>query len=158
MQIKIPKITIIILLTISIFSFNISNLRSEDYHQEKAQLLESIGVFSSSNLYLVYLSLSLINESIVNDIQLEGYEEILKSIENINQLTEDNLKKIKKNVALSENDLRFINDIENACKILKEDASLLNRYIKSGNESDYDIFYAKHSEAGKYLERIFNTK
>ncbi len=152
------KILISLILSVSIICIYTNDAESADHYEEKAQLLESIGVFSSSNLYLVYLSLSLINENIVNDFQLEGYGEILDSIENINKLTEDNLKKIKKDVTLSDNDKEFIGQIENACIILKEDASLLNRYLKSGKESDYDLFYAKHNEAGKYLETLFTNK
>ena len=131
---------------------------SADCNEEKSQLLESIGVFSSSNLFLVYVSLSLINENIVNEFQLDGYEEILKSIENINQLNEDNLKVIKKDVTLSENDLEFIIKIERACVLLKEDATLLKRYLNTNSESDYKLFFAKHSEASKYLEELFNNK
>jgi hypothetical protein len=158
MKKQIKKIIIPIILIACFAVMNFNQVKAVDLHQEKAQLLESIGVFSSSNLYLVYLSLSLINENIVNDMQLEGYEEILDSIENINQLTEDNLKKIRKNVTLSDSDIEFIDSIEKACITLKEDASLLNSYLKSGKESDYELFYAKHTEAGKYLEKLFNNK
>jgi hypothetical protein len=153
------KKTILPLILIAFFAvIPFNQAKAVDLQQEKAQLLESIGVFSSSNLYLVYLSLSLINENIVNDLQLQGYDEILDSVENINQLTEDNLKKIRKNVTLSESDLEFIDNIEKACIALKEDASLLNRYLKSEKESDYELFFAKHTEAGKYLEKLFNNK
>lgn len=158
MKILFSKICIVVLLSISFFSIASQKAISLDYNEEKSQLLESIGVFSSSNLFLVYLSLSLINENISNDFQLEGYEDILQSIENINQLTEDNLKKIKQDVALSENDIDFIDKIENACTILKEDTTLLNRYLKTQKESDYNLFFSKHAEAGKYLEKLFNNQ
>jgi hypothetical protein len=155
-QIKKIIMPLLLIACFAVISFN--QAKAVDLQLEKAQLLESIGVFSSSNLYLVYLSLSLINENIVNDLQIEGYEEILDSIENINQLTEDNLKKIRKSITLSESDIEFIDNIEKACITLKEDASLLNRFLKSGKESDYELFYAKHTEAGKYLEKLFNNK
>lgn len=158
MKLLLSKIIMLLFLAAGISFFSPSEALSRDCCEEKEQLLESIGVFSSSNLYLVYLSLSLINENIVNDFQLEGYEEILKSIENINHLTEENLKKIKKDVMLSENDMKFIDQIETACVMLKEDASLLKRYLKSGKEADYDLFFAKHTEAGKFLEKLFNNK
>jgi len=158
MKKQIKRIILPLILIACFTAINFNHLKAVDLQQEKAQLLESIGVFSSSNLYLVYLSLSLINENIVNDTQLEGYEEILDSIESINKLTEDNLKKIRKNVALSDSDIEFIDSIEKACITLKEDASLLNRYLKSDKESDYELFFAKHTEAGKYLEKLFNNK
>jgi len=149
-------LTVILILSFVIVSNN--EAQAVDLQQEKAQLLESIGVLSSSNLYLVYLSLSLINENIVNHLQLDGYQDILDSIENINQLTEENLKKIRNNVSLSDTDIDFIDNIEKACVILKEDSSLLNRYLKSKKESDYELFFSKHTEAGKYLEILFNNK
>ena len=123
--------------------------------KEKQLLLESLGSSGSSNLFLSYLSLSLIEREVQLSEDTSGLDEILQSIIKLCEIAKDNFSDIKKNIILSQQDVDFINSIDYAYSLVKEDAILLKNYINTLAESDQKLFKVKHKQAGDYLNDMF---
>ena len=124
-------------------------------NEERIIALETVGTLSSSNLYLAYLSLTLIKKNIDNGFFDKQFREIMDPVEHTLGLITTQLNKLKKISNLSDDDMKIISDIEKACTLLKEDTALLKQYLVSKSDTDNKAFVAKHNETGAFLEKLF---
>jgi hypothetical protein len=123
--------------------------------EDKALALEAVGTLSSSNLYLAYLSITLIKKNIDDGKYEALIKDIIDPVEHTLGLINQQLNKLKKISGLSEEDYKIISDIEAACSLLKDDTALLKLYLKSKSVDDNGAFEKKHKEAGSFLEKLF---
>ncbi len=124
----------------------------------KEQLLESVGILSSSNLYLSYLSISLINNTLRDSSQIENLRGILNPVKNTLLMIAEHVEKLGKIKDLSTEDTRIIQKIGRACRLLLEDAELLDAFMNNINEKNKQKFTAKHKETGDYLKELFKKE
>lgn len=138
--------------------FGVANAKEEKKNKAgdgRGIALESVGTLSSSNLYLAYLSLTLIKKNIDKGEFDEQFKNIITPVEHTLGLITNQLKKLKGIDGLSKEDLKIISDIEKACSLLKDDTALLKQYLVSKSDKDNKAFIKKHEETGAFLEKLF---
>ena len=121
---------------------------------EKARLLEIVGSMSSTNLYMAYVSLTLLKNEIDNGLSSDYHERILQSLKSTLNLLKDNLAEMKKEVILSGSDKGYVEQLENSFTVLLEDSELLFVYFKSKAKPDNDNFMNQHRQAWEILQKI----
>ena len=152
------KKTLLIISFLALCSGTALAQNSDSRFVEKEQLLESVGILSSSNLYLSYLSISLINNILQDTTQIENLRGILNPMKNTLLMIADHVEKLQKIKNLSPEDVRIIQKIGKACRMLLEDAELLDEFMNNINEKNKLKFLAKHKETGEYLKELFKKE
>ncbi len=121
---------------------------------EKGRMLETIGSLSTTNLYMGYISLTLLKNEIDNGLASDPHDQILQSLKKTLGLMKLNLEDTKKNVVLVGSDLKFIEDILNMCDVLIEDSELLYVYFKSKDQKDAGNFMNQHKLTWETLQKV----
>lgn len=125
---------------------------------EKEQLLESVGILSSSNLYLTYLSIQLIYNTLNDTTQAERLMGILSPMKNTLLMINEHIKKLADIKNLSKEDIKVIKGIGKACELLLEDSELLDIYMKDRDAKSKEQFLEKHKKTGDYLKELFKNE
>lgn len=117
------------------------------------------GTLIGSEIYLSYISIDLINESIIagseNTDKLKASADAIKKI---NSETTRIIKEFKYIPNLSYEDNRLIYQIDNLCQKIDDDLELLIKYLDTQNNSDYMIFMDKHKEVWVAINKLIQDK
>ena len=126
---------------------------------ETETYLETIGIMCSTNLYLSYISITLIKKSIEqnknNDLS-ESYQQISNSVKSSEDLIKNRMSVIKSMGNLSDEDVEFLEELEQAYNMLNDELDLLSKYFESKNDKDFKIFVKKHELLYNYLTDLFH--
>ncbi len=148
---KISVVFLSVLLFVSVFAQD----QKQQLMKEKQQLLESVGTLASSNLYLAYLSLTLLKNDIESGNYKSNYKEIIDPIEISLNLISTQLKKMGDVSGLSKEDQEIIESISKATSMLREDTVLLTRYLDERNDDKLGKFNEHHNKTGEFLKNLF---
>lgn len=152
---KLKTIIIILFLIPAYLAFS---QEKADSYVEKEQLLESVGILSSSNLYLTYLSIQLIYNTISDTAQIENLLGILTPMKNTLVMINDHISKLSGIKNLSKEDIKVVKGIGKACELLLEDSEMLDILMKDMTEKSRKQFLEKHNETGQYLKDLFKNE
>lgn len=149
------------LILIAILTFSSICVRAQeklDTYVEKEQLLESVGILSSSNLYLTYLSIQLIYNTISDTSQIENLRGILTPMKNTLVMINEHISKLSGIKNLSKEDINVVKGIGKACELLLEDSEMLDIYMNDNTEKNKANFLEQHKETGQYLKDLFKNE
>ncbi len=153
MKLKLIIIAIFILSA----GFAYSQEKNESY-VEKEQLLESVGILSSSNLYLTYLSIQLIYNTVSDTSQIDNLKGILTPMKNTLVMINEHIGKLSSIKKLSRQDVLVVKGIARACELLLEDSEMLDIYMNDMTDKSKSNFLEKHRETGQYLKELFKNE
>ena len=137
--------------------FAYSQEKNESY-VEKEQLLESVGILSSSNLYLTYLSIQLIYNTVSDTSQIDNLKGILTPMKNTLVMINEHIGKLSSIKKLSRQDVLVVKGIARACELLLEDSEMLDIYMNDMTDKSKSNFLEKHRETGQYLKELFKNE
>ena len=121
---------------------------------EKSRMLETTGALSSTNLYLTYVSLTLMKNEIDNGLASDYHDRILQSIKSTTAMMKENIELLKKDVLLISTDKEYVDKLLENFDIITEDAELLYVYFKSKAKADNDNFMNQHKRVWDALQKI----
>lgn len=117
------------------------------------------GTLIGSEIYLSYISIDLINESIIagseNTDKLKASADVIKKI---NNETSQIIKEFKFIPNLSYEDNRLIYQIDNLYQKIDDELELLIKYLDTKSNSDYMKFVDKHKEVWNSINKLVKDK
>lgn len=152
------RIAIIIFCVVVLTNFSFAQKNKSKPNDFTQKSIESIGILTSTNLYLGYTTLNLVKEQMEKDTSTSNFENMISVTETVQQLTEHNFKKYKELKNYEEIKITNKNlaaSIENVYTQLIDDASLLKKYLSSKNIDDYKAFTARHFKLYDDLNKMF---
>jgi hypothetical protein len=128
----------------------------EKVQPENEQLLECVGAMSSSSLYLAYISLAAIHESLDNqNYNEEQVDVLITSVSETLGIINDQLKKMTAMPTLSTADAQLLSDMQGISASLEEEANLLKRYTKSKSLSDLAKFEDAQAKSWEKIKILY---
>ncbi|MES2765710.1 MAG: hypothetical protein V4642_07580 [Bacteroidota bacterium] len=128
----------------------------EKAQTENEQLMESVGAMSSSSLYLAYISLAAIHESLDNqNYNAEQVDILITSVIETLGIINDQLKKMRQMPTLSTSDAQLITDMQEVSTVLEEESVVLKRYTKSKSLSDMMKFEETQAKTWEKIKLLF---
>lgn len=126
------------------------------FQTENEQLMESVGAMSSSSLYLSYISLAAIHESLDNqNYNVEQVDILITSVIETLQVINDQLKKLKQMPSLTTSDAQLISDMQEISTLLEEESVVLKRFTKSKSLSDLTKFEDRQQKTWDKIKVLF---
>ena len=136
---------LIIMLVLVAFVQTGAYARGEGVKQERVEELVSVmGMMTSSNLYLSYMNISLINDNLDKRNRWEEYEEILRTMAKMLEGNKKKLLIVQKDRNLAKRDRDLIREVNEILDLLIVDCNLLEKYLESEKSGDYDKFTEMH--------------
>ncbi len=123
---------------------------------ENEQLMESVGAMSSSSLYLAYISLAAIHESLDNqNYNVEQVDILITSVIETLSIINEQLKKMRQMPSLSTSDAQLLMDMQGISALLEEESVVLKRYTKSKSLSDFSKFEEMQQKSWEKIKLLF---
>lgn len=123
---------------------------------ENEQLMESVGAMSSSSLYLAYISLAAIHESLDNQNYNAAQVDILiTSVSETLGIINEQLKRMRQMPTLSTSDAQLLGDMQEISALLEEESVVLKRYTKTKSLSDFAKFEEMQTKTWEKIKLLF---
>ncbi|HYF02479.1 MAG TPA: hypothetical protein VEC36_03825 [Patescibacteria group bacterium] len=131
----------------------------EKVQSENEQLMESVGAMSSSSLYLAYISLAAIHESLDNqNYNADQVDILITSVSETLGIINGQLKRLKAMPTLSFADAQLLGDMEEISALLEEESVFLKRYTKSKSLSDLSRFEDTQAKTWQKIKILFGME
>jgi|GEM_PF-4305089 len=152
------KISLIIILGfVIIFTYPAYSQKNADTVCAE-QLMESVSVLVSTNLFQTYLSITIMNDNIDNTENYEVFDSALftlnKQLDNINE----HLSKFNKSKYLKKEDFEYLFSLKEIIFDLKDDIKLFKTFLEKGDDDSYTKFYIKHTKVNKKIEELMELE
>lgn len=144
-----------IILSFACDQTSFSQEKTSSTTKEKTKLLESYGLLSSSSLYLSYLSLTYIEKDIPKAENKEDINTIIMSVHKINSMLQRDIEKLKLEVKLSGDDLKYMESMTEIASMLIDDANLLKKYADTKKAQDRQKYLDHHALLFDKMNKLF---
>ncbi len=121
--------------------------------------LETIGASGGSNLYLTYLSISVIADSYTKKIyQRDQTVSLITSIIAQAGVQKDYLEKLMKSEEVSQSDKEFLKKMIDCYSLLMDEGKYFVEYANSGSAASLKAYSAKREQAGALISDLLGIK
>ena len=151
---------LILLLVIPVLLLSNSQLKA----QKKAdtacaeQLMETISLMVSTNLFQTYLTITMMNDNVDNLENYEIFESVLFTLDKQLNGMNEHLSKYNKSKFLRKEDFDYMFSLKEIIFELKEDIKLFKTFLEKGDDDSYTKFYIKHTKVNKKIEEILELE
>ncbi len=122
------------------------------------QLMETISLLVSTNLFQSYLTITMMNDNVDNTDNYEIFESALFTLDKQLNTINDHLSKYNKSKFLKKEDFEYLFSIKEIIFELKEDIKLFKTFLEKGDDDSYTKFYIKHTKVNKKIEELMELE
>jgi len=157
MKTCIKKVQVLIIFCVIIFHHSTFAQKIPDTLSSE-QLMESISLLVSTNLFQTYLNITMMNDNVDNLENYEIFDNALFTLDK--QLTNINghLAKYNKTKFLKKEDFEYLFSLKEIIFDLKEDIKLFRTFLKKGDDNSYTKFYIKHTKVNRKIEELLELE
>jgi N-acetylmuramoyl-L-alanine amidase CwlA len=142
---------IIILFVFQIFAV-CPVLSEESQTDDCEKVVAALGTTISSNMFMSYVSLTLMVNDSRDTTYIDNYSSILESIKGSLENVKTQIEEIEKIDIISDDDKDVVRNLKHLYKQLIEEIELFEKYIESKKSKDYSKLVLKHDNIAKAMK------
>lgn len=116
------------------------------------KVVAALGTTISSNMFMSYVSLTLMVNDSRDTTYIENYSSILESIKGSLENVKAQIEEIEKIDIISDDDKDVVRNLKHLHKQLIEEVVLFEKYIESKKSKDYSKLVLKHDNIAKAMK------
>jgi hypothetical protein len=134
-----------------VFAFTQLSAQNES-DSDCEKVVSAMGTAVSSNMFVSYVSLTLIVNDCRDTTYIENYSSILESIKSSLVNVKNQIIEIEKIDIISDDDKDVVRNLKHLYNQLIDEIELFEKYIKSKKKKDYSKLLLKHNNIAKAMK------
>ena len=158
------KTIVFYIFIISLFAFE-SSLYSQTKEAPPAdenhcgeQLMETMSTLAGTNLFQVYLAITIMNDNVDNTENYEIFDGVLFTLNKQLQSLSENLTKFNKSKYLTKEDFEYIFQLKDIIFLLQEDIRLFRIFLGKEDDESYKEFFLNHNKVYNRLDDVMELE
>jgi hypothetical protein len=129
---------------------------STDNCSEK--LMETVSTLTGSNLYQIYLNITIMNDNVDDTDNFEVFDNMLYTLDRQLNTISTQLGKLNKSKFLKKEDYEYIFQLKEIIFQLQEDVKLFKIYLEKSDDDSFKVFFLNHNKCYKSLNDLLGLE
>ncbi|MFC2130388.1 hypothetical protein ACFLSQ_03025 [Bacteroidota bacterium] len=122
------------------------------------QLMETMSALAGTNLFQVYLAITIMNDNVDNTENYEIFDGVLFTLNKQLQSLSEHLTKFNKSKYLTKEDFEYIFQLKDIIFLLEEDIRLFRIFLGKEDDESYKEFFLNHNKVYKMIDDVMELE